>query len=571
MAGAINLGYGSPPTDIEKLSSISEKYQIPLQELQNRAKEYKTRPSFIIEQAKHKLQTAARIIGEIVERKQSEIALKNLSIRYEAILSSAPDIIIEVDQDKIYTWSNQAGYDFFGEDVTGKEASYYFVGEQNTYEIVNPLFNGDEHVVYVESWQKRKDGEPRLLAWWSKLLTDVQGKPRGAISTARDITDLRYAESELLRSEERYRRFIETANEGVWIMDGKFCTSYVNPQMLEMLGYNEDEMLGKHVSSFMLQGDLPNHREVMEARKLGLSSKYERRFIRKDGTIIWALVSATPIQTEDGSFAGSFAMLTDITEIKKAVEDQILHAEKLEQKVKARTEQLTRANEELETYSYLVAHDLRSPLRAISGFSQIIMEDYAGLIPGEVQTLMSKIGDNTLTMEAMIHSLLELAKLERNIINISHVDMTKLVLKVYDELADAQIKDTFTLDVEPLPSIYADHALMHDLWQNLIGNAIKFSLASQVKKIEISCSVEGNTCTFCIKDHGVGFNPKYTDNIWAIFKRLHDPSKYEGSGIGLSIAQKIVQRHKGKIWAEGQEGLGASFYFTIPLPEAEPS
>lgn len=568
VVGAINLGYGSPPSDSKTLGEISTKYQIPLSELQKRAKEYKTRPSFIIEQAKRKLHTAARIIGEIVERKQGEQALKELSIRYEAILSSAPDIIIEVDADKIYTRANQAGYDFFGEDLIGKEAKYYFYGEQKTYEIVQPLFIGDEHVIYVESWQRRKDGEARLLAWWSKLLTDTQGNPRGAISTARDITEHRNAEQELLRSEEKYRRFIDTANEGVWMMDANYSTTYVNRQLLEMLGYTEAEMLGKQVSSFMVKDDIPAHKSVMEARKMGLSSKYERRFIRKDGSILWALVSATPIQNDDASFAGSFAMFTDITEIKKAAEVQNRYAEELEQEVKARTEQLTRVNMELETYSYLVAHDLRTPLRAISGFSQIITEDYAEHIPAEVQKLMRKVAENTLTMEGMIRSLLELAKLERNIININHLDMMKLVQAVYEELFDAQIKEEYTLEISPLPNIYADHALMHDLWQNLIGNAIKFSMTSPVKKIEISCTEDEKYYTFQIKDYGVGFNPKYMDNIWAIFKRLHDPDQYEGSGIGLSIAQKIVHRHKGKIWAASEEGKGASFYFTIPKDPA---
>jgi PAS domain S-box-containing protein len=251
-------------------------------------------------------------------KRRAEEHLRQLAQRQEALLSEIPDIIMEVDSRKVYTWANTAGYNFFGDGVIGKEAADYFIGEQNTYAQVQPLFNGDPNLFYVESWQRRRDGESRLLAWRCRTMKDAEGRVTGALSTASDITDLRRNEEALRLHEAKYQNIVEMANEGIWAMNERHETAFVNARMAAMLGYTEEEMLGRPVETFMFEEDLPYHREQMKERHQGRGGEYERRFRRKDGGQVWTRVSASAVKDAGGRFGGSLAMVTDITESKRA-------------------------------------------------------------------------------------------------------------------------------------------------------------------------------------------------------------------------------------------------------------
>ena len=182
---------------------------------------------------------------DITERQEAEEAFRALSARQEAILGAVPDIIMEVDKNKVYTWANDAGIKFFGKDVIGKEASYYFEGEQETYDTVKPLFKGDENIIYVESWQRRKDGKKRLLAWWCRTMKDSDGNVTGALSTARDITERNQAEEAIKESEERFRTLFETMAQGVIYRDAEGKIISANPAAEKIMGKKLKDMLGK--------------------------------------------------------------------------------------------------------------------------------------------------------------------------------------------------------------------------------------------------------------------------------------------------------------------------------------
>jgi PAS domain S-box-containing protein len=184
-------------------------------------------------------------LRDVTDRKRTEQAIKQLSQRNEAILASVPDIIMEVDNNKIYTWANRAGYEFFGDDVIGRQAAEYFEGEQEIYSKVQPLFDGYEEVIYIESWQRRKDGEKRLLAWWCKVLKDINGKSIGALSTARDITESKKAEIALIDSESRFRRFMQNFPGLAYIKDSSGKTIYANEGFQTYLGLDISQMIGK--------------------------------------------------------------------------------------------------------------------------------------------------------------------------------------------------------------------------------------------------------------------------------------------------------------------------------------
>ena len=262
------------------------------------------------------------------ERKRAEEMLRMLAIRNEAILAAVPDIIMEVDGCKRYIWANQAGMRFFGEDVIGREASYYFEGEQETYNKVQPLFDGAEDVIYIESWQRRKDGEKRLLSWWCKVLKDKQGLVTGALSTGRDITERKQAEEALFGSEQRYRALVDNAGDIVFKTDNTGHFTFVNPAGIRIMGYEKEEVIGRHYPSLIR----PDKRE--ETMKFfglqfakGLQNTYfEYPVIAKDGHEIW-LGQNTQLIFHDRKAVAFQAVARDITDRKRAEQEIVILAE----------------------------------------------------------------------------------------------------------------------------------------------------------------------------------------------------------------------------------------------------
>jgi len=216
-------------------------------------------------------------------------AVQGLSARQEAILAAIPEIIMEVDNDKVYTWANPAGIEFFGEDVVGKEAAFYFEGEQETYKTVEPVFAGAEDVIYLESWQRRRDGQKRLLGWRCRTLKDPSGKVIGALSSATDITDIKKAEEELLKNEKRFRALIENSHDAITLLQADGTVLFDSPSIARVLGYGPAERIGRKVFEFAV----PEDRESMArgfaqfASRTGATAVSEIRFLHKDGTQRW--------------------------------------------------------------------------------------------------------------------------------------------------------------------------------------------------------------------------------------------------------------------------------------------
>ena len=256
---------------------------------------------------------------DVNDRKQAEEALSTLTSRLQALLSAIPDIIVEVDKNKIYTWTNSAGLGFFGEDILGKEVAFYFEGEQETYRIVNPLFEGNEDVFKVASWQRRRDGEKRLLSWWCRVLKDDVGNVIGALSTARDITDRKKAEVALRESEERYRTIFENMGEGYGFVNEEETFVFANPSAEKIFGVGKGELTGICLSNFLPAENIEIIKNETQKRRQGESSTYELEIALKDGSKKIILVTATP-SFEDKKFNGTFGIFRDITDRKKMEE-----------------------------------------------------------------------------------------------------------------------------------------------------------------------------------------------------------------------------------------------------------
>jgi two-component system sensor kinase len=228
------------------------------------------------------------------------------------------------------------------------------------------------------------------------------------------------------------------------------------------------------------------------------------------------------------------------------------------------TQQLSDANKELESFSYSVSHDLRAPLRAIDGFSQMLVEDYGNKLDEDGQHQLDVIQSSARDMGHLIDDLLAFSRLGRKEIKTSEIDMGILVEEVFEQIQVGETDRTARLNIDSLPPSKGDRSLIREVYVNLLTNAIKFAKSGETPVIEISGTVNGDENFYSVKDNGVGFDMKYADKLFQVFQRLHSAEEYEGTGIGLALIQRIIHRHGGRVWAEGKVDEGATFYFSLP-------
>lgn len=232
----------------------------------------------------------------------------------------------------------------------------------------------------------------------------------------------------------------------------------------------------------------------------------------------------------------------------------------------AARDQLMAANQDLEAFSCSVSHDLRTPLRAIEGFARILAKDHAQQLDAEGHRLLGVISNNTRQMSRLIDDLLAFSRSSRQEVKKSEIDMTALAQSVVREIQDYNPSRCFQLTIKPLPPALGDRALIKQVLLNLLANAVKFTAPRESGLIEVGAFSEGGENIYYVKDNGVGFDPAHGDNLFGAFQKLHSASEFEGTGLGLAIVQKIIQRHGGRVWAEGQVEAGATFYFSLPKP-----
>ncbi|MBM4147353.1 MAG: GAF domain-containing protein, partial [Nitrospira sp.] len=227
-------------------------------------------------------------------------------------------------------------------------------------------------------------------------------------------------------------------------------------------------------------------------------------------------------------------------------------------------DEISHANKELEAFSYSVSHDLRAPLRAIDGFTEILLRDYEANLDQEGKRVLSIIVGNTKKMGQLIDELLSLSRLGRADMYFSSIDMKALANELYLELTTPEMQQRIDFQLSDLCNVYGDPTLIRQVWFNLIANAIKFSSHRERAVISITCKKEKDQTEYCIKDNGAGFNMQYAGKLFNVFQRLHNEKEFEGTGVGLAIVQRVIHRHGGKVWAEGEADKGAAFFFSLP-------
>jgi PAS domain S-box-containing protein len=329
----------------------------------------------------------------------------------------------------------------------------------------------------------------------------------------------------------------------------------INDTELKWLGYSRDEIIGKKRALDLFT---PASCEIFSRsfpvfKKSKKLENIELEFNRKDGTILPVLLNATALDDSDGNFMMSRSTMIDYTERRLA-----------DKAIRESQEQLQAMNKELEAFAYSVSHDLRAPLRAIDGFMHIIYEDYGDCLDEEGHRLFDVVRTNARKMDQLITDLLALSRISRGDLIPSKLDMNKLVQSVYFELTVPEIREEVLFVADPLPAAFGDTTLIRQIWTNLLGNALKYTRDKNERSIHIGGYSEEEMNIFFVKDNGVGFDPRYAHKLFGIFQRLHKTTEFEGTGVGLAIVQRIIFRHGGKVWAEGEPNAGATFYFSLP-------
>jgi PAS domain S-box-containing protein len=400
------------------------------------------------------------------------------------------------------------------------------------------------------------------------------------------------SEKKLRETKETLRNIIENSTNMFYTHNIGHTVTYVSPQVKNLIGYEVEEALVRW-TEFLT--DNPVNQKGLELTQKAIDTGiaqpvYEMELRHRDGHQIWVEVRESPIVI-NGRTEMIVGALADITARKEAELVLQNYQNNLEKIIEERTKSLTEsqialtylledvnesqreleevnanlrlANKELESFSYSISHDLRTPLRAINGFSKLITEEYASLFDKEAMRLFDVIRENSMMMSNLIDDLLAFSRLGRETLVKTDTDMTGLVKTELINLFSLDDNDKIEINIEDLPEAYCDTSLMRQVWANLLSNALKYSSKEEKPQIRIGSLESDNDPIYFVQDNGVGFDMTYVDKLFGVFQRLHSIKEFEGTGVGLAITHRIVTKHGGRIWADSKLGEGSTFYFSI--------
>ena len=506
--------------------------------------------------------------GMIQQLKHSESKLRESEERYRGVVESQSEFITRFRPDGTITFANEAYCRYFGLpdcDITGKRFIPAIPDEERkrldegfrNLTPENPELSIEHRIILP-------NGESRWQQWNDRAIFSPEGNVIEYQSIGRDITEQRQIEKDLIESERRFRDLATLLPQVIFEVDLNGRITYVNESAYQIFGYNPGE-LEKGITIFQIivpeehEQALRNLEESIEGKK---TEGAEYNMVRKDGSNLNAMVYSSPIMSE-GAVAGIRGILVDITQLKKVEDDIRRLNEELEMRVTERTRDLEMANRELDSFSYSVSHDLRAPLRAIDGFSMILLQEYGKNLPKEIVSYLEKIRENTGRMGVLIDDLLNFSRMSRLPLNRFLVDPSSIVREAYEEFRLETTGRQIDLMIKEMPTCSADPALLNHVYTNLLSNALKFTRGRDVARIEVGSYVKDKTTVYYVKDNGIGFDMKYANKLFGVFQRIHDDPSIEGTGVGLAIVERIIHRHGGRVWAESVQGEGTTFFFTL--------
>lgn len=396
-------------------------------------------------------------------------------------------------------------------------------------------------------------GNPKTILNSAMPLRDQNGKIIGAINVNQEITELKKAEDELRLSEEKFRTIAETMPLIVWTAEPTGELDFANQWGLDFTGMRLEDLTGWGWLKMLHPDDLSRaEKKWMESLHSGKVFEDTALFRRYDGRYRWFLTRAVPLKDFRGSIIKWFGTSTDIHE-HKVTEGRLQDVMK----------ELERSNKELEQFAYVASHDMKEPLRMVSSYLQLLEKKYKGKLDENADDYISYAVEGALRMSTLINDLLLYSRVSSKERELTYVDLNEVVENVLGDLEVLINESGAAITYKDLPTVKADRLQMQQLFQNLIQNAIKFRKNEGVS-VEINSQRMGPEWLISVKDNGIGIDPGFYERIFIIFQRLHDRDKYSGTGIGLALCKKIVERHGGRIWVESEPGRGSEFYFTLP-------
>jgi PAS domain S-box-containing protein len=495
---------------------------------------------------------------DITKRKKTEEALKESEMRYASLIDNLLDAycyceIIFDDQgrpvDFVYLEVNDT-YERMAnvKNVAGKKISEVFPGVRDLHPELFEIFG-----------RVSTTGQPENLEFYFKpnrrwFNFSAYSHKKGFITfIVEDTTERKLAETEVNKNQTLLYESEKLAQLGAWEWDLVSNTLNFSDEWLSIHGLKESPLKPDDLLSLVHPEDRPIVQKAIADIKRGKLHDMELRIIRKDtGETRIIKAKGNYVRNEAGEIVRFYSISQDITDQVQARKER----EKLISKLRT-------ANQELESFSYSVSHDLRAPIRVIGGFSKMILDEARDLDPDSRHRIQA-IQEHAAKMDEAIRYLLEFARSGSAALSRSRIDMNRLVMQIWEELKSSNQGRKMELTKKDLPKVMGDRKFIRQVLTNLLGNAVKFTRKREQAQIEMGSFSEKGELVFYIKDNGAGFDMKYYDKLFGVFQRLHPETEFEGTGVGLAIVQRIIHRHGGRIWAEGEIGKGATFYFSLP-------
>jgi PAS domain S-box-containing protein len=504
----------------------------------------------------------AGLIGTIIDvtgRKKAKRALRESEERFRQTFELAASGIAHVGLDGRFLRANRALLRILGtsaEELVGK--SVKDVSHPDDRGVTDAerarMQSGAVESVHFEKRYLRKDGETVWVDLTVALVRDADRRPLYEIAVFDDITERKAADAALRESEARFRSLTALSSDWYWEQDAQLRFTLMSRGIEDNLGMAPEEFIGRTRWDSPLLGvselELAAHRELVEAHKPFTEFEYGRRDAL--GNVRWISASGEPMFGDKGAFRGYRGVGRDVSARRGAQEA-----------LRAAHEELTRSNSELEQFAYVASHDLQEPLRMVSSYTQLLGKRYADRLEGDAKEFMAYIVDGAARMKQLIEDLLAYSRVGTRGKEFKPVSLEKALERARTNLRAALEESGGELTQGPLPEVQGDEMQLAQLLQNLIGNALKFRGEAK-PRVHVSYVEKDQEYAIAVQDNGIGIDAQYFERIFMVFQRLHDKGQYPGTGIGLAICKKVVDRHHGRIWVESAPGKGSRFVFTLP-------